>query len=83
MDRKDSELALNYLVSAGVVAYQRAIAHAVGDALAGLFFSQLWYWAGRQPDDRDGWLVEHPALRQCMVEQCMVEHPTPSRVSPT
>jgi hypothetical protein len=55
MDPRDSELALHYLVSAGVVAYQRAIAHAVGDALAGLFFSQLWYWAGRQPDDRDGW----------------------------
>jgi hypothetical protein len=55
MDRKDSELALHYLVSAGVVAYQRAIAHAVGDALTGLFFSQLWYWAGRQPEDRDGW----------------------------
>jgi hypothetical protein len=55
MAPRESELALNYLVSAGVVAYQRAIAHAVGDALAGLFFSQLWYWAGRQPEDRDGW----------------------------
>jgi hypothetical protein len=55
MNRRDSEIAINYLMSAGVVAYQRAIAHAVGDALAGLFFSQLWYWAGRQPEDRDGW----------------------------
>jgi len=42
-------------MSGGVVAYQRALAHAVGDALAGLLFSQLWYWSGRQPDDRDGW----------------------------
>ena len=37
------------------MAYQRAIAHAVGDALSGLLFSQLWYWTGRQPEDRNGW----------------------------
>jgi hypothetical protein len=55
MQQRDSELAINYLMSAGVVAYQRAIAHAVKDALAGLLFSQLWYWAGRQPEDRRGW----------------------------
>lgn len=55
MTQRDTELAVNYLMSAGVVAYQRAIAHAVGDALAGLFFSQLWYWAGRQPAEREGW----------------------------
>jgi hypothetical protein len=42
-------------MSGGVVAYQRALAHAVGDAVAGLLFSQLWYWSGKQPDDRDGW----------------------------
>jgi hypothetical protein len=55
MERADTERVLNYLISGGVVAYQRAIAHAVGDALAGLLFSQLWYWSGRQPDDREGW----------------------------
>ncbi|MFL5342816.1 MAG: hypothetical protein ACJ8F7_22000 [Gemmataceae bacterium] len=55
MDRHDTELALHYLVSGGVVAYQRALAHAVGDALAGLLASQLWYWSGRQPEEREGW----------------------------
>ena len=23
--------------------------------LAGLLFSQLWYWSGRQPEERKGW----------------------------
>jgi hypothetical protein len=55
MDRTGTEVSLNHLLSGGVVAYQRAIAHAVGDALSGLLFSQLWYWTGRQPEDREGW----------------------------
>ena len=54
-EQEETEVAVNYLVSGGVVAYQRAIAHAVGDALAGLLFSQLWYWTGRQPEERQGW----------------------------
>jgi len=54
-NKQDTEVALGHLMSGGVVAYQRAVAHAVGDALAGLLFSQLCYWSGRQPDDRDGW----------------------------
>jgi hypothetical protein len=55
MDRHDTELAVHYLIAGGVVAYQRALAHAVGDALAGLLASQLWYWSGRQPEEREGW----------------------------
>src|SRR5262249_351774 len=38
-----------------IVAYQRALARAVGSHSAGLLLSQLWYWSERLPAERDGW----------------------------
>lgn len=46
---------VDLLLSAGIVAYQRGLARAVGDHSAGLLLSQFWYWAERQPEVRDGW----------------------------
>ena len=49
----------------------------MGHALAGLLFSQLWYWSGRQPDDRDGWfymtqaqIFEETAITRREQETC-------------
>lgn len=51
----NSHIIVNYLMSQGVVAYQRGLARAVGDHSAGLLLSQFWYWAERQPQERNGW----------------------------
>ena len=52
---QESFAIVDLLLSAGVVAYQRGLARAVGDHSAGLLLSQFWYWAERQPEERDGW----------------------------
>ena len=54
-DQDDTNAIVNYLLSEGIVAYQRGLARAVGDHSAGLLLSQFWYWAERQPEERDGW----------------------------
>lgn len=54
-DRDETNAIVNYLLSTGVVAYQRGLARAVGDHSAGLLLSQFWYWSEKLPDERGGW----------------------------
>lgn len=59
MDEKDDlDLLASYLLGSGIVAYHRALAHAVGDVCAGLLMSQFCYWTRRLPEDRDGWFYK-------------------------
>lgn len=51
----ETELIIDGLFSEGIIAYNRALGHAVGDVVAALLLSQLWYWSKRQPKERDGW----------------------------
>ena len=57
-DRTDSEAIVSYLLGGGVVAYQRALARAVGSHSAGLLLSQFWYWSEKLPEERDGWFYK-------------------------
>jgi hypothetical protein len=50
--------AIDLLLDEGVVAYQRGLARAVGDAAAGLLLSQFWYRSKRLPGERDGWFFK-------------------------
>jgi len=57
-EKDDIDLIASYLLDGGVVAYQKGLAHAVGDVCAGLLISQFWYWTARLPEDRDGWFYK-------------------------
>lgn len=57
-EKDDIDLIASYLLDGGVVAYQKGLAHAVGDVCAGLLISQFWYWTARLPEDRDGWFFK-------------------------
>src|SRR5687768_2800457 len=51
--------AFDALGASRIVAYQVALAHAVGSATAGLLLSQLWYWSRHTTErDRDGWFYK-------------------------